>query len=68
MQTKQWNLPNKTGWVYADKSEDTPVMSLTLVSPEDNSRRTLTAFGTEHIRYLANIFNAAANFIEGAES
>lgn len=68
MQTKQWNLPNKTGWVYADRSEDTPVMSLTLVSPEDNSRRTLTAFGTEHIRHLANIFNAAANFVEGAES
>ena len=68
METKRWNLPNRTGWVYADRSEDTPVMSLTLVSPEDDSRRTLTAFGAEHIRYLADIFTAAADFAEGAES
>lgn len=66
--SRRWNLPNRTGWVYADKSEDTPVMSLTLVSPEDDSRRTLTAFGAEHIRHLADIFAAAADFIEGGES
>lgn len=65
---KRWNLPNRAGWVYADKSEDTPVMSLTLVSPEDDSRRTLTAFGAEYVRHLADIFAAAADFIEGGES
>ena len=68
METKYWKLPNRTGWVYADRSEDTPVMSLTLVSPEDDSRRTLTAFGAEYIRHLADIFPAAADFAEGAES
>ena len=66
--SRRWYLPNRAGWVYADKSEDTPVMSLTLVSPEDDSRRTLTAFGAEYIRHLADIFTAAADFIEGGES
>ena len=68
METKHWKLPYQTGWVYADRSEDTPVVSLTLINRDDGTRHTLTTFGAEHIRHLADIFTAAANFVEGAES
>lgn len=65
--SKRWNLPNRAGWVYVDRSEDTPVMSLTLVNPENDTLRTLTAFGTNYIRHLADVFTAAAAFAEGGE-
>lgn len=65
METKHWKLPNRTGWVYADRSDpEMPVMSLKI----DATRQTLTAYGAEHIRHLADIFTAAADFVEGAES
>lgn len=69
METKRWNLPNRTGWVYADRSDsEMPIMSLTLINKDDRTRHTLTAYGVEHIRHLADIFTAAADFAEGAES
>lgn len=68
METKHWNLPYRHGWVHADRNEDTPVMSLTLINRDDGTRHTLTTYGAEHIRQLANIFSAAADFAEGAEN
>lgn len=68
METKHWNLPYQNGWLRADRSEGIPVLSLTLINKAEGKRHTLTVHGAEHIRHLADMFAAAADFAEGVDT
>lgn len=68
MQTKRWNLPYRNGLVRVDRRGGIPAMSLTLINKDEGTLHIMNAYGTEHIRHLADIFAAAADFAEGRES
>lgn len=67
METKRWNLPYREGWITAERGAGVPVMALTLVNEDEQTLHTLTAYGAEYIRHLADIFTAVANFAEGTD-